>query len=72
MGPARFDAIWRWFALGFGLFSPPDWALIFLVGGRSPLGLMSNVFLVYFRHIFCVIPTYPPANDELLKLVEHC
>ena len=40
MGPARFDAIWRWFALGFGLFSPPDWALIFLVGGRSPLGLM--------------------------------
>jgi len=58
--------------LGFGLFSPPDWALICMVSGPSPLGLMSNVFLVGFRHIFCVIPTYPPANNESPKLVEIC
>jgi hypothetical protein len=58
----------------FWAFPPCYWALIFLVNGPSPLGLMSDVcivvFLVYFKHIFCVIPTCPPANDESPKLVE--
>ena len=60
------------FALGFGLFSPRHWALICLVSGPSPLGLMSDVFLVYLRDIFCVILTCPSANDESPKLVELC
>jgi hypothetical protein len=57
-----------------GFFSPRDWVLICLVSEPSPLGLMSDVyivvFLVYFRHIFYIILTCPPANDESLKLVE--
>jgi hypothetical protein len=54
--------------------SPCDWALICLVSGPSPLGLMSDVyivvFLIYFRHIFYVILSCPPTNDESPKLVE--
>jgi hypothetical protein len=72
--PAKFGA-----TFGEGLYwvwscSPCDWALICLVSGPSPLGLMSDVyivvFLVFFRHIFYVILTCPPTNDESLKLVE--
>ena len=48
--------------MGFGLFSPPHWALICLVSGPSPLGLMSgdvmpcslctfDTFLVLSRHV---------------------
>jgi hypothetical protein len=48
--------------MGFSLFSPPNWALICMVGGPSPLGLMSgdvtpcslctfDMFLVLSRHV---------------------
>jgi hypothetical protein len=47
--------------------SPLFQALILLVSGPSPLGLMlviyNVVFLVYFRLIFFVILTRPPANE---------
>ena len=60
--------------MDFGLFSPLNWALICLVSGPFAVGLMLDacivVFLVYFRHIFCVILACPPANDESPKLVE--
>ena len=50
------------------------WALICLVVGLLPLGLMSCVcivvFLVYFRYIFYVIPTCPPAKDKSPKLMK--
>ena len=48
--------------MGFGLFSPPNWALICPVSEPSPLGLMSgdvtpcalctfDMFLVLSRHV---------------------
>jgi len=50
------------------------WAMICLVVGLLPFGLMSGfffvMFLVYFKLIFYVIPTCPPANEQLPKLVE--
>ena len=74
--PAKFRAVWSKFALGFGLFSPCDWALIYLVSGPFAVGLMLDacivVFLVYFRHILCVILTCPLANDESTKPMETC
>jgi hypothetical protein len=46
---------------------PGKWAF-------SPFGLMPDVvllcFFVYFKHVFCIIPTCPPVNDESPKLVE--
>ena len=60
--------------MGFGLFTPHDWALICLVVGLLPLGFMLGVcivvFLVHFRYIFHIILTCPPTNDESPKLVE--
>jgi hypothetical protein len=48
-------------------YSPLFMALILLVSGPSYLGLMlvicNVVFLVYFRLIFYVIPSCPPANE---------
>ena len=49
--------------MGFGFFSPPDYDLIFLVSGSSPLGIMLgdvmfcslftfDTFLVLSRHVF--------------------
>ena len=70
----EFGIIWSMFVLCFGLFAPPSWALICLVSGSSPLGLMSGVcfakFFVYFWHISYVIPTSPPANGKSPRLVE--
>jgi hypothetical protein len=48
--------------MGFGLFSPPNWALISLVSGPSPPRLMSGnvtpcpiayfgAFSLLFRHV---------------------
>jgi len=66
----RFELVW----LDFGLVLHLFWALICLVVGLYPLGLMSGicivVFFVYFRYISCVILTCPPAKDQTLKLVE--
>ena len=56
--------------MGFGLFSPPDWALICLVSGPSPLGLMSgdvtpcslstfDMFLVLSRHVLLQLMNRP-------------
>ena len=70
----EFGVIWSTFALCFVLFSPPGWALICLVSGPSPLGLMSGVcvamLFVYFWHVSYVIPTCPLANGKSPKLME--
>ena len=74
IGPMKFDMDWRWFSLDLTFSSPYDWALICLVSGPSPLGLMPDVclamFFVYFWHVSCVIPTCPPTNGKSPKLVE--
>ena len=45
--------------MGFDLFSPPDWTLICLVSGPSPLGLMSGdvtpCLIAHFGHVVLVI-----------------
>ena len=47
------------FDFGFGLLCPPGWALIFLVSGPSPLGLMSGdvtpCLIAHFGHVVLVI-----------------
>ena len=64
------DLPWLWACLPLVL------ALIYLVVGLLPLGLMLGfcnvVFLVHFRYIFHVTPTCPPVIDESPKLVESC
>ena len=51
---------------GFGLFSPCDWALICLIGGPSPLELMTcdvmPYLIAHFECIFYVFHEYPPTN----------
>ena len=50
------DMIWRWFASVLALFTPCDWALICLVSGPSPLGLMtSDVVPCLIAHFGCVV-----------------
>ena len=42
--------------MGLSFFSPPDWALIYLVGGPSPIGLMSgDVTPCLIAHFACVV-----------------
>ena len=57
--PAKFGAIWSMFASVFGLFSPPSWALIFLVSQPSPLGLMTGdvtpCLIAHFGRVVLVI-----------------
>ena len=47
------------FALDFGLFSPPGWALIYLVSGPSSLGLMTGdvtpCLIAHFGRVVLVI-----------------
>jgi hypothetical protein len=64
---ALFGACLLWV---LGSFSPHDWALICLVSGPYPIGLMLDVFLVYFERIFHVLHKCPPANGQTSKLVE--
>ena len=54
LAPFGVDLIW-----GLAFFSPPDWALICLVSGPSPLGLMSGdvtpCLIAHFGHVVLVI-----------------
>jgi hypothetical protein len=54
-------------------FSPPNWALNFLVSGPSPIGLMSGDVtpcLCTFDTFLVLFPTCPPANGQTPKLME--
>jgi hypothetical protein len=55
--------------MGFGLFSPPDWALIFSGKWAFPLGLMSGDITPCFLHTFDVFLVL--SRHVLLQLTNH-
>jgi hypothetical protein len=56
--PGKFGTIWSTFALVFGPFSPRDRAMICLVSGPSPPGLMSGDITPCPLYIWACFPCY--------------